>query len=158
MTRRRYSTPEESFLARTEPLPWSGCLLWTGGRTSAGYGALSLGGGKKVLAHRYAWEREHGPIPEGMVIDHRYHCDKACVEPGHLRLATRAKNNQNRRGAHCTSVTGVRGVSPATNGGYLAQVGRKGEFARKVFHDLEEAADWVAQKRIEIFGEYAGGN
>src|SRR5690606_21541386 len=60
---RRYATPEEAFEARTEPLAWSGCLVWTGHLNHAGYGRLWVDG-RMVLAHRYAWEQENGPIPD----------------------------------------------------------------------------------------------
>src|SRR5699024_6002359 len=54
-----YATPEEAFLARTEPLLWSGCIIWTGATTRGGYGHLRVNG-RIVRAHRYAWEREPG--------------------------------------------------------------------------------------------------
>src|SRR5699024_11332791 len=66
----RYATPEEAFLARTEPIVGDpGCLIWTGVLDGSGYGRLRVNG-RPVRAHRYAWEREHGPIPDGMFIDH----------------------------------------------------------------------------------------
>jgi hypothetical protein len=41
--------------------------------------------------HRVAWELEHGPIPDGMLILHR--CDNpACWAPEHLFLGTQADN------------------------------------------------------------------
>lgn len=105
--RRTLSTPEEAFAARTERR--GDCLIWTGSKDSGGYGQLSIGG-RLQRSHRYAWEREHGPIPEGVLIDHRYHCDPACCEVSHLREATYEQNGSNLRGARSTSATGIRGV------------------------------------------------
>src|SRR5699024_10393506 len=89
-----YATPEEAFLARTEPLLWSSCIVWTGATDSSGYGQL-WSGGRIVPAHRFAWEREHGPIPAGTFIDHMCF-ERACCNVDHLRLATPQENQQNR--------------------------------------------------------------
>src|SRR5699024_7441838 len=94
----RFATPEEAFLARTEPIVGEpGCIIWTGSLDGSGYGKLHVNG-RTVKAHRWAWEREHGPIPKGMEVDHI--CwERSCVNTDHLRLATRAQNGANRSGA-----------------------------------------------------------
>jgi len=44
-----------------------------------------------VLAHRFAYEAEHGPLPDGVAVMHD--CDTpACVRVAHLRAATQAWN------------------------------------------------------------------
>ena len=46
------------------------CWLWTGGRTSEGYGRFWLNG-KSVLAHRVAYALAHGQLPgDGYQLDH----------------------------------------------------------------------------------------
>ena len=154
--RPRYASLESAFIAQTEPLPWSGCLIWTG--TLAGgdrYGQLSASG-QRVSAHRYAWEREHGLIPEGMMVDHRYHCHTLCCEASHLRLATVAENASNRRGPQRKSVTGVRGVSPH-RGGYRATVRAGGRQHNLGTHaTIEEARQAVESGRAALFGDFAG--
>ncbi len=39
--------------------------------TSTGYVRLTLPGSERVLEHRWIWEQEHGPIPEGGLIHHK---------------------------------------------------------------------------------------
>jgi hypothetical protein len=69
----------------------SGCLRWQGPVDPAGYGRISAHG----YAHRVAWEREHGPIPEGMQIDHvadRGCRWRDCVLVAHLEPVTQLEN------------------------------------------------------------------
>ena len=77
-----------------EPIPFSGCWLWTGGTVGKGYG-IAHDTGKHRLIHRAMWERANGPIPEGLFVLHK--CDvPACVNPAHLFLGTMLDNNRDR--------------------------------------------------------------
>ena len=149
-----YATPEEAFLARTEPLCWSDCIVWTGATTSDGYGQLRVNG-RVARAHRWAWERENGPIPDDMVIDHTCF-ERSCVNTRHLRLATRAQNNANRSGA--MPGRGIpRGVYRHGRG-YAAEVQSGGVRHRLgTFSTPEEASAVAAAKRAVLFGAFAGG-
>lgn len=154
--RRIYRTPDEAFLARTEPLVGEpGCLIWHGATNSYGYGQIRANGAM-VPAHRYAWEREHGPIPAGKVLDHVCH-NRACCLTAHLRPASITENSRNRRGASVNSKTGARGVYP--NGRrFMAQVRQGGNTNYLgTFDTVSEASEVVAAKRLELFGEFAGG-
>ena len=42
--------------------PKTGCILWTGSRTTNGYGGLNFNG-RHWQAHRASWTAIHGPIP-----------------------------------------------------------------------------------------------
>ena len=82
------------FYGYVSPEPNSGCWLWTGPTTKAGYGSLSQPFGKPhLLAHRMSYERFKGPIPEGRELDHlcRVRC---CVNPQHLEAVTHKENCQ----------------------------------------------------------------
>lgn len=60
--------------------------------TTGGYTVISVGGeGKQMLTHRYTWELKHGPIADGMMIDHRCRV-RACCNPDHLRVVTPTVN------------------------------------------------------------------
>ena len=150
-----YATPEEAFLARTEPLLWSGCVVWTGTLNSDGYGELRVNG-RTVKAHRYAWERERGPIPDGTEVDHT--CwERSCTNPEHLRLATRSQNSAYLGGARKGRKYDLpRGVTPSGRG-YRAQVKHNGQYHYLGTFDTPEAASIAAQnKRALLFGEFAG--
>lgn len=71
------------------------CWIWQRAIGSDGYGNLGLNG-KFWKAHRFIYQREVGPIPEGLTLDHlcRVRC---CVNPDHLEPVTNAENV--RRGA-----------------------------------------------------------
>lgn len=64
------------------------CWIWQGLKTK-GYGHIRRPYSTK--AHRYAWTLAHGPIPEGLEIDHLCR-QKACVNPDHLEPVTHLEN------------------------------------------------------------------
>lgn len=140
-----------SLVAKTDS-----CWHWLGSEGSHGYGQFSWRFGESgrktmVLAHRFAYELEVGPIPKGLKLDHRHTCLKTCVNPEHLRIATNKQNAENLSGAHIDSISGVRGVSPARNGRWRAQVGSGADSWRKDFDTIGEAEAAVIAKRLELF-------
>lgn len=66
------------------------CWVYVGHLGATGYGSFRLGKAE-VKAHRFAYEAENGPIPEGLEIDHLCR-NRACVRPDHLEPTTHAEN------------------------------------------------------------------
>lgn len=72
------------------------CWIWAGskrGGRKKGMYAQFWYDGKNGYGHRYSYEVHHGPIPEGMEVDHT--CRRHdCVNPWHLRLLPRRSNRR----------------------------------------------------------------
>ncbi len=88
----------------------SKCTPFSGYIMPNGYGSLYCKIKKvTVPAHRRAWEKENGPIPEGLEICHM--CDnRRCVNVEHMFLGTRSENmiDASRKGRlnnHCARKT-----------------------------------------------------
>lgn len=126
------------------------CWLWTSW-TRKGYGQFYLDG-KDVSAHIVAYEWANGPVPEGLVLDHK-DCVRNCVRPSHLQPVTQRQNTENLSGAHKDSKSGVRGVywhkgrnrwrAEASSHGVRYHVG--------YFSSVREAEEAVIVKRNQIF-------
>lgn len=88
------------------------CWLYRGRPTTRGYGQISVNG-RRIAAHRAAYESQYGPIPEGLVVDHQCHnlddCNgscphRLCCNPMHLQPVTNIQNIRN-SSRHCGSRT-----------------------------------------------------
>lgn len=94
-------TPEQQFLGFV--VKTDGCWPWVGFVGDQGYGRARHCG-RKMGAHRAAYELFIGPVPEGLQVDHDCHnrdetCNdgpacphRCCVNPEHLRLRTGLQN------------------------------------------------------------------
>lgn len=104
-------TLRERFEEKYTCEPNTGCWLWTAGvNPVSGYGMIGSGTRPPTMlyAHRVSFELLVGPIPDGLDIDHRCHV-RSCVNPSHLRPATRRENLSNRKdkGSCSSSFVGV---------------------------------------------------
>jgi hypothetical protein len=99
----------DSFAAKHEVDPASGCWNWTGTKDKKGYGRFAVhttgergeyGSGARLTrscsAHRFAYERWVGPIPSDYHVDHTCH-NRSCVNPAHLRVTTADENWRTRK-------------------------------------------------------------
>jgi len=87
-------TPSERFWAKVDRRSPNECWLWTAVQNGEGYGSFWVDG-KKVLAHRWAYEDQVGPIPEGLQLDHvraRGCRNRNCVNPAHVEPVTQVVN------------------------------------------------------------------
>lgn len=95
----------ERVLARSEEMP-DGCRLWTGPVNHSGYPVIHMRQHSTTGAYRAVYEATHGPIPEGMQVEHACHsanvdtcrdgatCQhRRCVEITHLELLSVKENN-----------------------------------------------------------------
>lgn len=96
------------FFAKVQFDRETGCWIWLASRSHNGYGLFGPSSRRRVRAHRWAYERFVGPIPEGLVLDHT--CRRpACCNPVHLEPVTNQENllrgdgpaGANARKTHC---------------------------------------------------------
>lgn len=64
----------------------NGCWIWTAGRCSGGYGKFL-----NTTAHRFAYQKFVGAIPDGLCLDHICR-NRACCNPAHLEPVTQKEN------------------------------------------------------------------
>lgn len=132
-----------------------GCIVWTGNVNDSGYGMYTSVLHKELVAwrvHRLQWVRSGRKLKRSQLLDHICH-NRACFNLDHLRIATPALNNQNRKASNKNSKTGVRGVCWSKHRrAWLAQVGHNYKnYVVGAFATIEEAEAAVKAKRLELF-------
>ncbi len=90
------ATPVELRLIEGIELGDHGCWLWVRAKNHGGYGTITVGG-KKLSAHRVAFETLMRPIPENMQIDHL--CSvRHCINPEHMECVSGFVNTMRGKG------------------------------------------------------------
>lgn len=151
---KKFLDPDAAIIARTERQ--GDCIVYTTSRDHKGYAYLKVAGVLRKV-HRYVWERDCGPIPKGMQVDHTCF-NKACYNLDHLRLVTNQQNQSNANGARRNNrSTGIRNVKRRKSGMYAVTIRKDGtDHYFGQFADLDEAAAVAERGRESLFGEYAG--
>lgn len=117
-----------------------------GALSSNGYVRLSVNY-RRYYGQRLAWLYMTGEWPRRQV-DHK-NTIRSDNRWTNLRPATNRLNNENRRAAHSSNITGFLGAGPTRNGNYRARIYARGrERHLGVFDTPEQAhAAYVAAKR-----------
>ena len=111
--------------------------MWCGKVNDCGYGLVSVQG-RRRLAHRVAWELEHGPIPYGRTLRHT--CgEPACVRSDHLVLDRLYRK-----------LTVIQVVAIRSDSGSLSRIARKYAISKQHVHDIKSG-----RKRTSDIGGYA---
>ena len=100
------------------------CIDGPGERTRLGYVRLWIGG-RRILAHRHAWELINGPVPPGMELDHGCR-NRWCRNVDHLEVVTHRVNSQragNRKLSH-EKASEIRALW-AARAGTQVEIGRR---------------------------------
>ena len=134
---------EQRFWAKVNKTAPDDCWEWVGARAK-GYGRFKAGE-RVVQAHRVSWELANGPVPEGLILDHRC-ANPACVNPKHLRTVTPSQNSQHLTGARRDSTSGARGVWwDKRDMVWIASVCLEGRIYRGGSHSTLEEAEAAAK-------------
>jgi len=131
------------------------CWEWTGTRHPRGYGYINgEANGRKtpVLVHRVSYEMHHGPIAEGVVIDHICH-NTSCVNPDHLRAVSQKQNVENQGSTRTDNKSGYRGVcwDKRRNSWRGTVVHNQKQVFVGYFGTASEAGAAVTARRVELF-------
>ena len=94
-----------------------GCWEVQGYRQSEGYSRIRVGGraGSDEYGHRLSWERNVGPIPDDLVVDHLCK-NRACINIEHLELVTREENSSRNPQSQITECVHGHAYTPENTG------------------------------------------
>jgi len=81
----------QRFWNKVTKLPGDSCWVWNGARCRSG--GRFWNGKRIVQASHFAWEQEHGSVPQGIECDPLCR-NPFCVRPSHHELKTHAANMQ----------------------------------------------------------------
>lgn len=120
------------------------CWEWQGSVSKAtGYGKKQYFS-KTVLAHRWVYEMLLGPIPDGLVINHKCR-NRKCVNPHHLEVVDQAGNCRDGAGAKLSAeqVEEIKRAKQTKKWGDGARLARKLGVSGALIHDIWNGRAWA---------------
>ncbi len=84
-------TAFDRFFRRVTIVDNESCWVWSGEKSTSGYGRFHAGRGDHEVAHRWLYRRLVGPIRDGLQLDHLCRV-RLCVRPDHLEPVTPQEN------------------------------------------------------------------
>ena len=119
------------------------CWVWQKSKKASGHGQVGVNR-RPVLAHRHYYEREKGPIPEGMRIAHL--CGvRACVNPAHLEVVS-VKESVRRSASTKLSKSQVENIRrEASDTGYYEKlrIARKYGISHHQVYAILQGSSWA---------------
>lgn len=109
---------------------------------------------KKLNCHRLVFMAHHGPIPEGMAVDH-IDCDKSNNCISNLRLADPSENNFNTP-KQKNNASGVKGVHfNASSKRWCAKIQVRGVTHRMSSPEKLRCVEWIESVRSSLHGDFS---
>jgi hypothetical protein len=90
MVRAVDSSAADRFWGKVRKGPGAACWPWAASLTEHGYGRFYYRG-RVMMAHRFSWLLAHGPVADGLMLDHLCR-NRRCVNPAHLEVVTNREN------------------------------------------------------------------
>jgi hypothetical protein len=125
--------------------PETGCWVWQRGGDR--YGVHWHPEEKRnVLAHRFIYERERGPIPDGYQLHHLCR-NKRCVNPDHLELLVSRDHVRKERGrVSAEQILRIRGM--AADGVRQTDIAEQMGIGQMTVSDIVTGISWTDQPRL----------